>query len=173
MGMPVLRNLFSHSFHCICALYLNRSPPENSMLCPFLLDPKHPVITDRHKILIEQPVALRGLPRASSALSGSRRLRTSLSRLSSSSVLSTRAATCAGSSLLALRVLFATLCVTTSVLPSLSRSSRSTLRTQSTRASSSSSARSTTTLLPTSSSSRLRPSLAPRGPPLCLLCLTT
>lgn len=62
--MPVLRNLFSHSFHCICALYLNRSPPENSMLCPFLLDPKHPVITDRHKLLIEQPVALRGLPRA-------------------------------------------------------------------------------------------------------------
>lgn len=63
--MPVLRNLFHHGFHCLCHLMVSRSPPEVSMLCPLLLDPLHPVITDRYRLMNEQPVALPGLPRAS------------------------------------------------------------------------------------------------------------
>eukprot|EP00931_Biecheleriopsis_adriatica_P006369 TRINITY_DN107781_c0_g1_i1.p1 TRINITY_DN107781_c0_g1~~TRINITY_DN107781_c0_g1_i1.p1 ORF type:complete len:480 (-),score=110.99 TRINITY_DN107781_c0_g1_i1:49-1488(-) len=62
--MPVLRNLFHHGFHCLCHLFVARSPPEVSMICPLLLDPAHPVITDRFSLMSEQPVALAGLPRA-------------------------------------------------------------------------------------------------------------
>lgn len=64
--MNVLRNLFHHGFHCLCHLFVSRSPPEVSMLCPLLLDPIHPVITSRYKLLAEQPVAMPGLPRAGS-----------------------------------------------------------------------------------------------------------
>merc|ERR1719247_1407554 len=49
--MSVLRNLFHHGFHCLCHLFVTRSPPEASMLCPLLLDPAHAVITDRHKLM--------------------------------------------------------------------------------------------------------------------------
>ncbi|CAE8715243.1 unnamed protein product, partial [Polarella glacialis] len=63
--MAVLRNLFHHGFHCICHLFVARSPPEVSMLCPLLLDPAHPVITDRYKLMSEQPVAMPGMKRAS------------------------------------------------------------------------------------------------------------
>jgi len=62
--MGVIKNLFHHGFHCLCHLMVSRSPPEVSMLCPLLLDPAHPVITDRHQLMSEQPVALPGLPRA-------------------------------------------------------------------------------------------------------------
>eukprot|EP00439_Symbiodinium_sp_Y106_P046246 s1579_g5.t2 len=61
--MPVLRNLFHHGFHCICHLFVSRSPPEVSMLCPLLIDPAHPVITDRFKLMSEQPAALPGMKR--------------------------------------------------------------------------------------------------------------
>jgi len=61
--MAVLRNLFHHGFHCLCHLFVTRSPPEVSMLCPLLLDPAHPVIADRYRLMAEQPVALPGLPR--------------------------------------------------------------------------------------------------------------
>merc|ERR1719428_2200455 len=61
--MPVLRNLFHHGYHCLCHLFITRAPPEASMLCPLLLDPAHAVITDRHKLMVEQPVALPGLKR--------------------------------------------------------------------------------------------------------------
>lgn len=61
--MAVLRNLFHHGFHCLCHLFVTRSPPEVSLLCPLLLDPLHPVITDRHKLMTEQPVALPGTKR--------------------------------------------------------------------------------------------------------------
>uniref|UniRef100_A0A7S4RVS5 Polymerase nucleotidyl transferase domain-containing protein n=1 Tax=Alexandrium monilatum TaxID=311494 RepID=A0A7S4RVS5_9DINO len=64
--MPVLRNLFHHGFHCLCHLFVSRAPAEASLLCPLLLDPLHPVITTRHQLLAEQPVALPGLPRAGS-----------------------------------------------------------------------------------------------------------
>lgn len=64
--MPVLRNLFHHAFHCICHLMVTRSPPEVSMLCPLLIDPAHPVITDRFKLMVEQPVAFAGLPKSTS-----------------------------------------------------------------------------------------------------------
>mmetsp|Transcript_54955 Transcript_54955/g.102937 ORF Transcript_54955/g.102937 Transcript_54955/m.102937 type:complete len:493 (-) Transcript_54955:16-1494(-) len=64
--MAILRNLFHHGFHCICHLFVSRSPPEVSMLCPLLIDPAHPVITDRFKLMAEQPVALPGLPRKGS-----------------------------------------------------------------------------------------------------------
>jgi len=64
--MPVLRNLFHHGFHCLCHLLVSRSPPEVSMLCPLLIDPAHPVITDRFRLMNEQPVALPGLGRSSS-----------------------------------------------------------------------------------------------------------
>lgn len=63
--MPVLRNLFHHGFHCICHLLVSRSPPEVSMLCPLLIDPAHPVITDRFRLMNEQPMALPGLGRSS------------------------------------------------------------------------------------------------------------
>merc|ERR1711907_585677 len=66
--MAVLRNLFHHGFHCLCHLFVTRYPPEASMLCPLLLDPTHPVITDRHKLMTEQPVALLGMRRASENL---------------------------------------------------------------------------------------------------------
>merc|ERR1712139_177927 len=49
--------------HCICHLFVSKAPPEASMLCPLLLDPAHAVITDRHKLMTEQPVALPGLKR--------------------------------------------------------------------------------------------------------------
>merc|ERR1711957_615410 len=62
--MAVLRNLFHHAFHCLCHLFVARASAEASMLCPLLLDPIHPVITDRYKLMVEQPVALPGLPRA-------------------------------------------------------------------------------------------------------------
>jgi len=62
--MAVLRNLFHHGFHCLCHLMVSKSSPETSMICPLLLDPLHPVITDRYKLMSEQPVALPGLPRA-------------------------------------------------------------------------------------------------------------
>mmetsp|Transcript_8267 Transcript_8267/g.10271 ORF Transcript_8267/g.10271 Transcript_8267/m.10271 type:complete len:479 (-) Transcript_8267:11-1447(-) len=62
--MPVLRNLFHHAFHCICHLMVTRSPPDVSMLCPLLIDPAHPVITDRFKLMAEQPVAFAGLPKS-------------------------------------------------------------------------------------------------------------
>eukprot|EP00927_Polykrikos_kofoidii_P027623 TRINITY_DN24235_c0_g1_i1.p1 TRINITY_DN24235_c0_g1~~TRINITY_DN24235_c0_g1_i1.p1 ORF type:complete len:482 (+),score=67.63 TRINITY_DN24235_c0_g1_i1:116-1561(+) len=62
--MVVLRNLFQHAFNCICHSLVSRSPPEISMICPLLLDPTHPVITERHNLMFEQPVALPGLPRA-------------------------------------------------------------------------------------------------------------
>ncbi|CAK9108118.1 unnamed protein product [Durusdinium trenchii] len=55
--MPVLRNLFHHGYHCVCHLMVSRSPAEVSMLCPLLIDPAHPVITDRFKLMQEQPVA--------------------------------------------------------------------------------------------------------------------
>merc|ERR1712224_164962 len=61
--MAVLRNLFHHGFHCLCHLFVSRAPPEASMLCPLLLDPAHAVITDRHKLMVEQPVAFPGLKR--------------------------------------------------------------------------------------------------------------
>lgn len=61
--MSVLRNLFHHGFHCLCHLFVTRAPAEASMLCPLLLDPAHAVITDRHKLMTEQPVALPGLKR--------------------------------------------------------------------------------------------------------------
>lgn len=64
--MPVLRNLFHHAFHCICHLMVTRSAPEVSMLCPLLIDPAHPVITDRFKLMAEQPVAFAGLPKSKS-----------------------------------------------------------------------------------------------------------
>eukprot|EP00438_Fugacium_kawagutii_P031625 Skav216549 [mRNA] locus=scaffold1776:286596:287948:- [translate_table: standard] len=64
--MPVLRNLFHHAFHCICHLMVTRSPAEVSMLCPLLIDPAHPVITDRFKLMAEQPVAFAGLPKSAS-----------------------------------------------------------------------------------------------------------
>mmetsp|Transcript_42415 Transcript_42415/g.66149 ORF Transcript_42415/g.66149 Transcript_42415/m.66149 type:complete len:108 (-) Transcript_42415:21-344(-) len=62
--MAVLRNLFHHGFHCLCHLFVTRSSPESSLLCPLLLDPMHPVITDRHKLMAEQPVALLSMKRA-------------------------------------------------------------------------------------------------------------
>mmetsp|Transcript_14255 Transcript_14255/g.33651 ORF Transcript_14255/g.33651 Transcript_14255/m.33651 type:complete len:475 (-) Transcript_14255:68-1492(-) len=57
----VLKNLFHHGFHCICHLLVSGVAPEASMLCPLLLDPAHPVITDRYRLMTEQPVALPGL----------------------------------------------------------------------------------------------------------------
>lgn len=36
------------------------------MLCPLLIDPAHPVITDRFKLMAEQPVAFAGLPKSAS-----------------------------------------------------------------------------------------------------------
>ena len=36
---------------------VSRSPADFSMLCPLLIDPAHPVITDRFKLMQEQPVA--------------------------------------------------------------------------------------------------------------------
>lgn len=63
--MAVLRNLFHHGYHCLCHLFVTRAPSESSLLCPLLLDPAHPVITDRHRLMAEQPVALPGLRRAS------------------------------------------------------------------------------------------------------------
>lgn len=62
--MAVLRNLFHHGFHCICHLFVTRAPAEASLLSPLLLDPAHPVITNRHALLNEQPVALVGLQSA-------------------------------------------------------------------------------------------------------------
>lgn len=62
--MAVLKNLFHHGFHCLCHLFVSKAPPEASMLCPLLLDPVHPVITDRYKLMAEQPVALMGAARA-------------------------------------------------------------------------------------------------------------
>ncbi|CAE7375508.1 Tent4a [Symbiodinium natans] len=64
--MHILRNLFHHGFHCVCHLFVSRSPPEVSMLCPLLIDPAHPVITDRFKLMSEQPAALPGLKRKAS-----------------------------------------------------------------------------------------------------------
>lgn len=61
----VLRNLFDHAFHCICHLFVSKATPEASLLCPLLLTPAHPVITDRHRLMAEQPVALPGLPHTS------------------------------------------------------------------------------------------------------------
>ncbi|CAJ1368763.1 unnamed protein product [Effrenium voratum] len=58
--MPVLRNLFHHGFHCLCHLFVSRSPSESSMLCPLLIDPQHPVITDRFKLMAVQPSAFPG-----------------------------------------------------------------------------------------------------------------
>ena len=66
--MPVLRNLFHHAFHCICHLMVTRSAAEVSMLCPLLIDPAHPVITDRFKLMAEQPVAFAGLAKSKSEL---------------------------------------------------------------------------------------------------------
>ncbi|CAE7546096.1 unnamed protein product, partial [Symbiodinium pilosum] len=37
-----------------------------SMLCPLLIDPAHPVITDRFKLMSEQPAALPGIKRKAS-----------------------------------------------------------------------------------------------------------
>merc|ERR1712232_675069 len=62
--MALLRNLFHHTFHCLCHLFVTRASAHASMLCPLLLDPLHPVITGRYKLMLEQPVALPGLPRA-------------------------------------------------------------------------------------------------------------
>lgn len=59
--MTVLRNLFNHGYHCLCHLFVTRAPAEASLLCPLLLDPAHAVITTRHNLMVEQPVALPGL----------------------------------------------------------------------------------------------------------------
>jgi len=67
--MPLLKNLFNHGFHCLCHLFVTRGSAEASMLCPLLLDSLHPVITTRHRLMAEQPVALPGLFQSSEPIS--------------------------------------------------------------------------------------------------------
>lgn len=62
--LPVLKNLFSHALQCISHLFLTRVGPHRSLLCPILLDPKHPVIAGRHSLMTEQPTVLPGLRRS-------------------------------------------------------------------------------------------------------------
>jgi len=65
----VLKNLFNHVHQCICHLFSSTEPVTDcSLLCPLLIDQKHPVITGRYKLMAEQPVALPGLPKASDLL---------------------------------------------------------------------------------------------------------
>lgn len=61
--MSILRNLFHHALACLNHLFVSAAPAGASMLCPLLLDPAHPVITSRHTLLAEQPMALQGLKR--------------------------------------------------------------------------------------------------------------
>ncbi|CAK0828557.1 unnamed protein product [Prorocentrum cordatum] len=67
--MSILKNLFLHGFHCLCHLFVHRAPADSSLLCPMLLDPAHPVIADRYRLMSEQPAALPGVPRSGSNLS--------------------------------------------------------------------------------------------------------
>lgn len=64
--MAILRNLFQHALNCMSHLYVTRASPKASLLCPLLLDPTHPVIAGRHKLMAEQPAALPGLVRQAS-----------------------------------------------------------------------------------------------------------
>lgn len=66
--MGVLKNLFSHALQCLSFLFVTRAGPDASLLCPMLLDPKHPVIAGRHSLMAAQPVALPGMQRSSSQL---------------------------------------------------------------------------------------------------------
>eukprot|EP00929_Paragymnodinium_shiwhaense_P014251 TRINITY_DN12213_c4_g1_i1.p1 TRINITY_DN12213_c4_g1~~TRINITY_DN12213_c4_g1_i1.p1 ORF type:complete len:473 (+),score=101.80 TRINITY_DN12213_c4_g1_i1:85-1503(+) len=63
--IAVIKNLFQHGYHCLCHLMVTRSGSDVSMMTPLLLDPAHPVIADRHRLMSEQPVALAGLKKAS------------------------------------------------------------------------------------------------------------
>jgi len=54
----VLKNLFMHGLSCLSHLFSSPEEEYASLLCPLLLDPTHPVIASRERLLMSQPAAL-------------------------------------------------------------------------------------------------------------------
>jgi len=60
--MSMVKSLFAHGAYCLAHMFLQDPPVEGSMLCPLLLDASNPVVSSRRRLLVEQPVALLGVP---------------------------------------------------------------------------------------------------------------